>query len=241
MSFKPDEDWKFIPPWFGLPVEIDEIDGFGPDKPWLTWVTASAITAVSILTLIQVYLSPVQDIIDGWGLIPKHAWRHHGLTFITSFFIHGSVWHLLGNLYFLIVFGGTVERYAGSWRWLLIIGVATLIGGGLDVAIQPQGSLPLIGASGGISGLLVYYGLKFPHAQLGVFFRFEWREISAWRVLTFWILLQIVGSFLQVKGLSHVASLAHLGGGIAGAVFWLIWKACPFDSDDDASDSSGCE
>jgi membrane associated rhomboid family serine protease len=98
--------------------------------------------------------------------------------------------------------------------------------------------LPLIGASGGISGLLVYYGLKFPHAQLGVALRFffvifDWREFSAWRILIVWVLLQILGAVLQVRGQSHVASLAHLGGGVAGAVFWLIWKVWPFDRYDD--------
>jgi membrane associated rhomboid family serine protease len=232
MSIPPFEDWRIIPAWLGLPVELDEIDGIGPDTPWLTWVTAFVIAAVSIVSFTQGH-----DIINAWGLIPKEAWRHHGLTFITSFFLHGSVWHLVSNLYFFIVFGGSVERYAGSWRWLLIIGAATLIGGGLDVAIETGSSLPLIGASGGISGLLVYYGLKFPHAQLGYALRFffiiKWNEFSAWRMLIAWVLLQIVGAGLQVSGQSHVASLAHLGGGVAGAVFWLIWRVWPFDRFDD--------
>ena len=241
MSLEPEQDWKLIPAWFGLPVELDEIDGVGPDKPWFTWATAFVVATVSILTLIQGALAPEHYIINEWGLIPKDAWRHHGLTFITSFFLHGSVWHLVSNLYFLIVFGGSVERYAGSLRWLLIIGVATLIGGGLDVAIETGSALPLIGASGGISGLLVYYGLEFPRAQVGVTVLFEWKEFSAWRLLVGWVLLQIAGSLLQVNGGSHVASLAHLGGGIAGAVFWLIWKVCPFDSAGDAFDSSDYE
>ena len=237
MSLQPENDWKLIPVLFGLPAELDEIDGVGPDKPWLTWVTAFVIAVVSILTLIQVAFAPEPYIIKEWGLIPKEAWRHHGLTFITSFFLHGSVWHLVSNLYFLVVFGGSVERYAGSWRWLLIIGVATFLGGGLDAAIEPGSAIPLIGASGGISGLLVYYCLNFPKAQFGVSVLFEWREFSAWRLLSVWVLLQIIGSFLQLKGGGHVASLAHLGGAVAGAVFWLIWKVCPFDSTDDAFDS----
>lgn len=53
MRLEPDEEWKFIPPGFGLPVGMDEIDGFGPDKPWLTWVLSSVIAAVNVLTLIQ--------------------------------------------------------------------------------------------------------------------------------------------------------------------------------------------
>jgi membrane associated rhomboid family serine protease len=216
MSFETDEKWKVIPGWLGLPVELDEVDGWiGPERPWLTWGTASVIAVVSIVSFTQGH-----DVIDDWGLIPRDPWRHHGLTFITSFFLHAGLWHLVGNLYFLVVFGGSVERYAGSWRWLLIIGTATLIGGGLDVAIQPASPLPLIGASGGISGLLVFYGLKFPHAQLGVAFRFfyvivGWKEVSAWKLLLVWALLQVLGAGLQVTGQSHVAAIAHLGGGIS--------------------------
>jgi membrane associated rhomboid family serine protease/Zn-finger nucleic acid-binding protein len=220
----PYEDWKTIPGLFGLPVELD------PDTAlrtaWTTWMMAFAIALVSISTFFR-----LDPIIQEYGLIPQEAWRYYGLTFITSFFLHGGVWHLVSNLYFLVVFGRAVERDVGPWRWLLLLFAAAFVGDLLDILIDPRGNLPTIGASGGISGILAYYTLKFPGAQLGIPLRFggyiQWMDLPAWMCFAVWIALQSVGAAQQAAGSGDVASLAHLGGVVAGVVFWLIWKNRP--------------
>jgi hypothetical protein len=74
--------------------------------------------------------------------------------------------HLAGNLYFLLVFGSNVEDCLGKWRFFALILLATLAGDVLHVLAQPSSIVSCIGASGGISGLIAYYVLKFPHARL---------------------------------------------------------------------------
>ncbi len=173
----PDRGWKTIPALLGLPVEMDSVEN--QRIPWATFISSGLIAAISMASFLD-----LKNIIERWGLIPAEVWRHHGLTLLTSFFLHGGWVHLLGNLYFLILFGGHVERYLGWWRWLGLLLLATLTGDLLHIVGDPRGTLPCIGASGGISGLMTFYALKFPHAQLGILFRwyfyFRWIRLPAW-------------------------------------------------------------
>jgi membrane associated rhomboid family serine protease/Zn-finger nucleic acid-binding protein len=217
---EPYEDWKTIPGILGLPVELNADPA--ATTAWTTWLTAIIITMVSLAAFYQ-----PDTIIQEFGLIPNQAWRYLGLTFFTSFFLHANAWHLISNLYFLIVFGRAVERDVGPVRWLLVLFVSAFAGDFLDILIDPRGDLPTIGASGGISGLLAYYTLKFPNASLGIMIRFVWVPLPAWSFFGFWIVIQLGGAALQMHGVGNVASLAHLGGVGAGVVFWLLWKDHP--------------
>ena len=91
---------------------------------------------------------------------------------------------------------------------------------------DPQSAIPSIGASGGISGIITYYALRFPRARLG----FPW-SISAgcmflpMSALLFWFLLQFLYVFEQHLGVGNVAALAHLGGAAVGVVAWLLWRS----------------
>lgn len=217
----PDEDWKTIPAFFGLPVEIDAI----PPRhvPIATYALTALIAAVSLWTFF-----PHHALTNQLGLIPSEWSRLGGLTLLTSFFLHAGPVHLIGNLYFLVIFGRHVEEYLGSWRWLLVVAVSALAGDALDVACTAQSTVPLIGASGGISGLLAFYTLKFPHAKLGILFRyflcFRWITIPAWTAFVLWIVFQLWGAYAQLNQSGDVASLAHLGGVVAGVGFWQLWK-----------------
>ena len=81
---------------------------------------------------------------------------------MTSFFIHGSLLHLVGNVYFLMVFGDNVENDIGRWRYAALLLAATLAGGFLHIALDVRPLIPCVGASGGIAGVLTYYALRFP-------------------------------------------------------------------------------
>jgi membrane associated rhomboid family serine protease len=133
---------------------------------------------------------------------------------------------LIGNVYFLLIFGDNVEDDLGPWRWLLLLTTATVAGGLLHTMLMPHSEIPCIGASGGISGIITYYALRFPHARLGIMFRywwyFRWLNISAFGALLLWFGLQLLIAFYVHLGLSNVGVLAHLGGAAAGAIAFLL-------------------
>ncbi|MCE0498120.1 MAG: rhomboid family intramembrane serine protease [Methylacidiphilales bacterium] len=229
---EPYEDWKTIPGLLGMPVELDADPS--ANIAWTTWFTAFVIAMMSIAEFFD-----TDKVIKQLGLIPNQAWRYFGLTFFTSFFLHAGAFHLISNLYFLIVFGRAVERDLGPMRWLLVLFISAFVGDFLDIQLDPRGDLPTIGASGGISGLLAYYTLKFPNASLGIMVRFVWVPLPAWLFFGLWILLQLGGAAQQIGGVGNVASLAHLGGVIAGVVFWLLWKDRPPNATSAPSSGAG--
>jgi Zn-finger nucleic acid-binding protein len=117
----PDETWKTVPALFGLPVEMDS-DPLA-HIPWATLSLALVIAAISTWAFFG-----LENAIQQFGLIPAEAWRYGGLTFLTSFFLHGGIIHLASNLYFLVVFGEHVEDYLGRWRWLLLVLLSAIAG-----------------------------------------------------------------------------------------------------------------
>jgi len=123
--------------------------------------------------------------------------RHGGLTFLTSFLLHSGVFHLLGNVYFLLVFGNNVEDWLGKWRFLLLLLCATLIGDVVHVFGNADSTTPCIGASGGISGVVAFYALKFPRVRLGFLMRlylwFRWISVPAYAMFFIWMPMQFLG------------------------------------------------
>ena len=219
---EPDASWKNVPALLGLPVEMDS-DPL-THIPWATFSVTAVIAIISICALFD-----LKSAVEQFGLIPDEAWRYGGLTFLTSFFLHAGVVHLASNLYFLIIFGMHVENYLGWKRWLMLVALAASAGNLLHVMADPRGAIPCIGASGGISGLIAFYALKFPHARLGILFRyyyvyFKWIQFPAWVAFILWMLLQFWGACEQIAGFSDVSALAHLGGTAAGVLLWAVWK-----------------
>jgi membrane associated rhomboid family serine protease len=217
----PDENWKWIPAFFGLPVKI-EAAGLSC-WPWMTWLLSAIIAAISIWGFFD-----LENAVYSFGLIPAEAWRYGGATLLTSFFLHGGALHLFGNLYFLLLFGDNVEDYLGRLRFAALVLLSTLAGDFLHILADPHSTVPCIGASGGISGIIAFYALEFPRARMGffVFARFSigWIQIPAWAALVMWLLLQCFIAYAQVAGFGHVSALAHLGGATTGFVMWLAWR-----------------
>jgi membrane associated rhomboid family serine protease/Zn-finger nucleic acid-binding protein len=217
----PDADWKAIPAFLGFPVESETAPL--TRRPWVTW----GLTVVILLVSVMAFFNH-RPMVEAFGLVPAQAWRWGGLTWVTSFFLHGGALHLLGNLYFLLIFGDNVEDFLGRWRYALMLLAATVAGDAVHVLMDPRSMVPCIGASGGISGVIVFYALQFPRARLGFlmryFFFFRWVQIPAWGALGLWLLLQSVGLMQQIMGASSVAATAHLGGAAAGFVAWWWWR-----------------
>ena len=218
----PDEWWQWIPALLGMPVEADA--PAVARLPWVTWGVALAVTLASAYAFV---VNP-EAAIDAWGLVPAAWWRDGGLTLVTSFFIHGGVLHLVGNMYFLLLFGDNVEEVLGRWRFALLLLAATLAGHAVHILGEPRSALPCVGASGGIAGVLAYYALRFPHARIGIlwrfYFLFRWVRLPAYAMFLMWLALQFMGVWAQVRGFSHVSALAHLGGAAAGGLAWVLTR-----------------
>jgi membrane associated rhomboid family serine protease len=220
----PTEFWHWIPALFGMPVEDAQPRAHHDDgeRPWLTWTLAFGIFLVSAMAMFD-----LESIIEAYGLIPAEFDRLGGLTWVTSFFLHAGPMHLLGNLYFLVVFGDNVEKCFGALELLFLIMVATLFGDFVHILLDPDSAIPCVGASGGISGVIAFYALRFPKTKLSMMFWFIkpfWFSMSAIWLFFLWIVLQVVISGQQVAGLSDISGGAHLGGAFVGFVAWLLWR-----------------
>jgi membrane associated rhomboid family serine protease/ribosomal protein L37AE/L43A len=220
-SAPPDEWWKSIAAFLGLPVEFDE--PAQKRRPVVTWFLAAVIITASIHSFFHLH-----EVVQRFGLIPAQALRLHGLTFITSFFLHAGIVHLVGNMYFLLVFGDEVENFLRPLRYIALIAIAALVGDLIHIASEPNSTIPCIGASGGIAGVITFFALSFPQTKIGFlwryFFYFHWIRLPAWFVFVLWILFQIIGAYEQKIGISSVSSFAHLGGAAVGVIAWAVGR-----------------
>lgn len=145
-------------------------------------------------------------------------------TVLTSMFLHGGFMHLAGNLLYLWIFGNNIEDALGHLRFVgfyLLCGLAAALAQALQ---QPDSTIPMIGASGAISGVLGAYLMLYPRARITVVWPpFFLGALPAVVVLLFWILMQLINTALSDPGQPGVAWLAHVGGFGAGMVLgpWL--------------------
>ncbi|MEW6237846.1 MAG: rhomboid family intramembrane serine protease [Candidatus Omnitrophota bacterium] len=207
----------------GLPVKMEEDARI--TVPWFTWGLLAAIAIASVLAF-QNFNSSLQH----FALYPNQARRMAGLTFLTSFFLHSGIVHLLGNLYFFNMLGPDVEDFLGKSRYLLFLLFAILAGGMEHVLFDPHPDIPCIGASGGISGIMVFYALKFHDRKFGFVFRYPltfnwiWLKFPACIVFLPWIGYQLILAQWHIAGVSNASALAQLGGAAAGLIGWMLWK-----------------
>ncbi|PTY08600.1 rhomboid family intramembrane serine protease [Opitutaceae bacterium EW11] len=153
------------------------------------------------------------------------------LTVFTSMFLHGGVAHVLGNCWFLWVFGNNIEDRLGSFRYLFFYLLSGVAAAALQAAVYPQSTLPMLGASGAISGVLGAYLLLFPFAL--VYTLVPWIvpiiPVPAFLFLLVWFALQAfngVGSLMSGEmGRGGVAWWAHAGGFLAGVAMILFAKS----------------
>jgi membrane associated rhomboid family serine protease len=150
------------------------------------------------------------------------------MTMFTSMFMHGGWMHLIGNMLYLWVFGDNVEDAMGHGRFVafyLLCGVAAVLAQALP---DPSSTIPIVGASGAISGVLGAYLLLYPHARVLVAiplgFLLHTMRIPAGLVLVLWFGLQLFSSAMAQPGQGGVAFRAHIGGFIAGMILIAIFK-----------------
>ncbi|MFH1676009.1 MAG: rhomboid family intramembrane serine protease [bacterium] len=158
-------------------------------------------------------------------------WPSPFLTLITSIFLHGGFFHILGNMWFLWLFGDNVEDRMGKVIFPIFYILCGIISGLIHViaTINTSGAvLPAIGASGAIAGVMGAYIYMFPRATIatlwGFFLYFTTIHIPASIYLGFWFILQLLGGFSGGEA-SNIAFFAHIGGFVAGLVIAMMLSA----------------
>ena len=161
-------------------------------------------------------------LVHGALLPPQLDWAPAWATVFTSMFLHGGWMHLGGNLLYLWIFGDNVEDALGRGRFVafyLLCGVAAAL---VQTVSETTSIIPMIGASGAISGVLGAYLRLFPHAQVRVlvplFIVFYTIRVPAWVVLGLWFLFQLASSAMIQPGQGGVAFFAHIGGFLSGLI-----------------------
>lgn len=155
--------------------------------------------------------------------------RHAGWTgVVTSMFMHGSWDHLLGNMLFLWVFGNNIEDSMGHIRFIAFYLLCGIAAAAAQVVTDPASAVPMVGASGAISGIMGAYVVLYPKARVHIWLPpFFFFRLSAVMVLGYWIFIQLVmglGSLGPEAGQGGVAFWAHIGGFVAGLVLIKLFE-----------------
>jgi membrane associated rhomboid family serine protease len=154
-----------------------------------------------------------------------------GLTLVTSMFIHGGFLHIAGNMLYLWIFGNNIEDLMGPLKFLLFYLLSGLIAGAAHIAMNPLSTVPTVGASGAVAGVLGAYLIAYPRARviclLFVFFFIRLITVPAMLVLVFWFFIQMFQGVASISANrpGGVAWFAHVGGFVAGVILVHVLAA----------------
>ncbi len=205
-------------------------------EPSLTrpYVTIGLILVNLFVFFYELSLSDfeLQHFMLKWGTVPV---RFESIDLLTSMFLHGGWMHVLGNVWFLWVFGDNIEDTLGHSTYLLFYLLCGLAGGIAHVMFNPMSSAPAIGASGAISGVMGAYLLRFPqsrvHTLLFFFIFVTTIEVPAVLMIGYWFVVQLFSGFGQLamahSGQGGTAWFAHIGGFLAGILLIKILPGRP--------------
>ncbi len=214
---------------------------FKDDNPTRTvpFVTVGIIAINIIVYLLEVF-SPAGDkyIVYKYGAIPATLLSferampfslHPALSLFSSMFMHGGLLHIAGNMLYLWIFGNNIEDRLGHFRFILFYLISGIAAAYSHAITSPASTVPMIGASGAVAGVLGAYLLLYPRAKVHtlIFFGFfiEVIKIPALIVIGFWAIIQVINGILS-KGLSAyggVAWFAHIGGFLVGLLTIKLW------------------
>jgi len=205
--------------------------------PYVNWLLIGLNIVVYFFQWSQTITDPsgAEHLARTYGEVPAHlaallAGSHRYspeqvvLPFFTSMFLHASWMHVLGNMWFLYIFGDNVEDYLGHFTYLVFYLLCGLLAMATQVAVNPQSNVPTVGASGAIAGVLGAYFILYPRARVLTWFFVFVMYLPAWIVLGEWFVLQFLSGAQSLsvaragRDVGGVAFWAHIGGFVAGLV-----------------------
>ncbi len=202
-------------------------------------IVTIALIALNVLAFFLELSQPsggaLQSFIEAWGVVPREYSAGRDLapliplpffsTLVTSMFLHGGWAHLGGNMLFLWIFGDNIERRLGHARFLAFYLACGLAAGIAHILFNIHSSMPTVGASGAISGVMGGYLLLFPKNRVRVMMQGGITAVPAYVMLGLWIVMQFIsqlGSITDAGETGGVAYLAHIGGFVAGLVLVTV-------------------
>jgi rhomboid family protein len=207
------------------------------------YITVLIIVINSLAWLYEVSLPrrALESFLQVYGVVPADF---HGYTLLTSMFLHGSWMHVLGNMWYLWIFGDNIEDQLGHGRFIifyLLCGTAAALG---QIAMDPTSTLPTIGASGAIAGVMGAYFVLYPRSRVltlvPLIIIWEIVELPAILLLGFWFLMQLfsAGAIAVTANTTGggVAFAAHVAGFLVGVVGVFVFRkrqqVGPWEADD---------
>jgi membrane associated rhomboid family serine protease len=200
----------------------------------ITLLLMAANVAVFAYTLTRPTAAEQQAFVANFALVPREILRAPSLpvygTVFSSMFLHGGLLHLAGNMLYLWIFGNNIEDAVGHLRFVFFYLLCGLMAAGTHVYMHPDSTVPTIGASGAVSGVLGAYLLLYPRAKvlvavpIWIFIRFT--TVPAWLMLMLWFALQLLSGWLAAGNpqSTGIAFWAHIGGFVAGMVLIPFFK-----------------
>lgn len=199
----------------------------------------SSIRSFPVVTYLLIFLNVVaflyellqgqglQSFINRWGAVPELVLAGKRVeTLLTSMFLHGGWMHIIGNMLFLKVFGDNVEDRMGRGRFLLFYLLTGLAAHAAHFALNAGSSIPTVGASGAISGVLGAYIVMFGRNHVNVLLGFFVITVPAWAMIGFWALQQFLSTVATLsitEETGGVAYAAHAGGFLCGVILSFLF------------------
>ncbi len=205
------------------------------------WVNYFLIGLCLVIFLFESLLDPGSQelLIRQFGVVPSHLAAFLSgspqysllavvLPFFTSLFLHGGWMHVIGNMWFLYIFGDNVEDYLGHFKYLVFYLLTGVLAMGTHMVMNLHSTAPAVGASGAIAGVLGAYFVLYPRARVLTWFFVFVVWVPAWIILGYWFVLNFLSgtaTALSVQGQSMggVAFWAHVGGFVSGALLVKVF------------------
>ncbi len=201
-------------------------------RPYLNYslIAINGIVFIWEMSVTGFFRNPVasETLFQNYGSVPESVLSGNIASVITSMFMHGGFFHIIGNMLFLFVFGDNLEDKFGRIKYLLMYigwGFAAALTHSLYAVSAGGGEIPAVGASGAISGVMGAYLIMFPRARVQTLifaFFMTTVRIPAIAFIPFWFIMQVIFAVIGEPG--GVAYLAHIGGFVAGLGSGYAWK-----------------
>jgi membrane associated rhomboid family serine protease len=205
------------------------------------WVNYFLIGLNLLIYLFEATLDPrsLRLLVGEFAVVPSHVAAFLSgspqyplvaivVPFFTSLFLHGGWMHVIGNMWFLYIFGDNVEDYLGHFKYLVFYLLTGVLAMGTHMAMNLHSTAPALGASGAIAGVLGAYFVLYPKARVLTWFFVFVVWVPAWIILGYWFVLNFLSGTatalaVQARNMGGVAFWAHVGGFISGALLVKVF------------------